>query len=423
MGLLVCAFLIIAPLIILYTAGYRYDISTRQFMTTGVLSIDVETEDVRVVVNDIVLSEKPPIRLPNLAPGLYRVDISSPGFHTWNNTVQIQSNQTTYIQDISLLKNRIPVGILYSNESTTLEQLSPNGTFLYYSKQYPTSTRHAIVDLKTTQNTTLFTLAPETTVEAMWSPFHAVLFFSSRNSSTSELAVVDANRPTSFATYRDVQLSELQWDVASPGLYGKVGEWIERFTPTEQELLHKPSSSLWWVSDAKTVFRYSTSTQQLSEGNNVVFLPFPITTILDVEKHMILAAQTTDATIHLFHRNGNTITDTEQIIADHWFFDTHTNSWYLWSQWEVWKISRTSAKVELLHRSSKPLRAVYPLSTNGSILFVTDTTLLVFDELYYSHKELFTAEEIRDVAVNKERKKIYIIGNISGQEGLFELDY
>lgn len=423
MVILIITFCITAPLIILYTAGYRYDLGNKQFLTTGVLSIDVQTPDVDIQVNDIAIADRPPTRLPNLTPGLYTVEISRTGFHPWHNTVQVHSNQTTYIQDVVLIKDRIPVGLLYTSSSTIPISVSEQGEFLYYTKQQGTSTRHSLLNLATTQTDTFWTLPTSATTNALWSPFTPLLLFTYGTDTTSQLAVINPTTPTTFAKYRNVRLDTRQWYISGENhLYGQVERWIERFTPTEQQLVEKTSSSLWFVDDSATVWEYTTSTQLLHTEENEIFLPFPISSVLDVTPTFVLAEQS-GGYVQIFTRSGNTITETEQIVADRVFFDTDTNIWYAWSDWEVWRIYGNSGKTELLHRSSKPIQFVYPLDTRDMVLFVSDNSLLAFDATYYSHNVLLQAQHIQDIAVNKWARKIYMIATINEVSGVFELDY
>jgi len=84
---LISAFFIISPLIIFYTAGYRYDFAEQIIKQTGVISIDIKPVNAIVYLNDVQIKKKIPIRLPNRAPGTYHLKITAPGYQLWEKDI------------------------------------------------------------------------------------------------------------------------------------------------------------------------------------------------------------------------------------------------------------------------------------------------------------------------------------------------
>lgn len=121
---LIGAFFIIAPLVIFYTAGYRYDWQKREIKETGVLNIDAQPTDAEVYLNNVKQTKKLPIYLPNRAPGTYHIKITRQGYKTWEKDVTIESKKTTYIKNIILFKDALPIQIL-ENYKKTILSLSP----------------------------------------------------------------------------------------------------------------------------------------------------------------------------------------------------------------------------------------------------------------------------------------------------------
>lgn len=115
MVFLITAFFVAAPLIIAYTAGYRYNWQTNQIEQTGVISIDVEPRDVEIIINGIHLEKRSPLRLTDRAPGSYRLEIKKTGFKTWQKDITVVSKQTTYIKNISLFPNALPIRLSTSS--------------------------------------------------------------------------------------------------------------------------------------------------------------------------------------------------------------------------------------------------------------------------------------------------------------------
>lgn len=94
-----------APVVVLYTQGFRVDWSKWKILGTGVLSVDAEPSAARLFLNEMPIEAGMPIWLANLAPGSYRLGIEGQGFLPWKKTVEIESNRTTYIRNIRLIKD------------------------------------------------------------------------------------------------------------------------------------------------------------------------------------------------------------------------------------------------------------------------------------------------------------------------------
>ena len=110
-------FFILAPLIILYTSGYRYDWEAHEIKQTGVISIDVKTKNASVYLNDILIKKSLPIRLPNRAPGTYNLKIKSPSYQAWEKDITVESKQTTYIRNITLFREALPTEIIADDKN------------------------------------------------------------------------------------------------------------------------------------------------------------------------------------------------------------------------------------------------------------------------------------------------------------------
>lgn len=420
---LILSFFVIAPLVILYTAGFRYDFDEKLVETTGVLSIDVETENITITVNDIEVYDSNPLRLPQLAPDLYSITIEKPGYHSWNQTVQVHSNQTTYVKDIVLLEDKLPVGLLYQSDSTTPVSLSEVGATLYYEKVEATSTKHALLDLKdqTTETVHLET-ADSSPVQLYWgkqNPLFSLTYPDARGVKTGFIG--PDNIPAS-AMYRDLEVINPQWHYQDAAVYGQVGRWVEKFTPTEQALLLQVTSSQWFVDNEERVWTYNILDQTINQDELSISLPEDIFSLIDVTETTILALARDTGRVVLFERDKDSIIGQHDISASQYRYDAAEHRWYFWSDWELWQVDGT--EVNLLHRSAVPIRDILFLDDADALLLVTDSTLVAFDITYYSHTPLLSGVQIDDVTVDPAARTIYYIGTDSNDvAGVYSLDY
>lgn len=98
-------FLVTAPLIIGYTAGYRYHFKQRRIVKTGGLFIATDPKDALIDVNGVRRRETTPASILNLTPGDYRVRVTKDGYWPWEKRLPVESERLTFANSILLLKN------------------------------------------------------------------------------------------------------------------------------------------------------------------------------------------------------------------------------------------------------------------------------------------------------------------------------
>lgn len=95
-------FILLAPLVILYTAGYGFDLKRMRLDETGVIFAASYPTRAKVTINGLHSSYSTPARFNGLLPNWYEMAISMPGYHSWKNTVRVIPNQTTFVGHVQL---------------------------------------------------------------------------------------------------------------------------------------------------------------------------------------------------------------------------------------------------------------------------------------------------------------------------------
>jgi hypothetical protein len=138
--LFVLVFLIATPAIWLYASGYR--LGSGFFLEkTGILVVDTEPDGAAIYLNGKphqgFWSElaggretvtRTPAKIKNLLPGEYIVTVERPGYQTWDKKINIVSGGTSFIEEIRLLSNNLPV--LESAGEYRRIKPSPDGRYL-----------------------------------------------------------------------------------------------------------------------------------------------------------------------------------------------------------------------------------------------------------------------------------------------------
>jgi len=93
-------FLVGAPGIVLYTAGYRINGNTWKIQQTGVIALSTLPRGASVLLNGVLASNTTPYVAQRLSPSHYTVTLSKNGYHPWEQSVAVDSGSTTYITGV-----------------------------------------------------------------------------------------------------------------------------------------------------------------------------------------------------------------------------------------------------------------------------------------------------------------------------------
>ncbi|MBU0612627.1 PEGA domain-containing protein [Patescibacteria group bacterium] len=128
---LVLVFIVVAPLLVLYATGYRYDFDDHKVIKTGVLSVDSDPRNAQITINGGKFGSKTPTVIKNLFPGDYSVIIEKEDYFTWEKTLQVFPNRSTSTERVSLLKSSSPTLVVEERVSNIV--FSPNDSYLAYT--------------------------------------------------------------------------------------------------------------------------------------------------------------------------------------------------------------------------------------------------------------------------------------------------
>jgi hypothetical protein len=90
-------FVLAAPLVVLYTAGYRINSTTGRIQRTGVIAFSTSPKGADITLNGKLLSNRTPTVAQRLMPGEYSVTLEKKGYTPWEQHVTVESGRTTYV--------------------------------------------------------------------------------------------------------------------------------------------------------------------------------------------------------------------------------------------------------------------------------------------------------------------------------------
>ena len=103
----ILVFLIAAPILVLYTAGFRWNFKKWSWQKTGSIYIEVEPKDANILINGKIVNQKIPAIINALSPDAYNIKIEKNDYISWERNIEILPEKTSIIKDIILLPKNI----------------------------------------------------------------------------------------------------------------------------------------------------------------------------------------------------------------------------------------------------------------------------------------------------------------------------
>jgi hypothetical protein len=166
---LICLFLffLIAPLVILYSQGYRIDLDSRKIIKTGGFYCKVWPEGAQIFLDGRLKKKTNFISnnayINNLSPKEYKVEIKKDGFHSWQKNLEIKENWVSEFNNILL----IPENPKYTNLAQNIENFffSPDGKKIILKEGGEKSWSLKIFELDKNLKSNLFSGFPSIEIE------------------------------------------------------------------------------------------------------------------------------------------------------------------------------------------------------------------------------------------------------------------
>lgn len=416
-------FFIASPIIILYTAGYRYNFSTNEIKETGVLSIDAKPRNAIVYLNEVLLDKKIPIHLPNRAPGTYKIKISTPGYQDWVKDITIESKQTTYIKNITLFKYSTPTQILNDLDKNIIDVIgSYDGNYLIILTVENEIYEIYLYDTKQNTTTSLSRIKTSQQPKINWSPFNNHLTIQTFQSNEYNLQILDSTNQDNSKIYTYNSPIKYQWSKNSfiPTIYLQHEKNIYLLSTENEQLLTTASStaSAWYGENQNTIWTYQNKI--LSNNQTRYNLEDNQIDIIDINENRIIFQTGSETKVAKI--NNNTISEIRTLPTQQIIYNAQTDEWISWSWWELWSIYNNGDLV-LLKRIGEKMIFINPLDKYGVLLLSNENKAIGFNPGYYTNHELINQDEIKKISVNIINRKIYFWGTADGKTGMFELEY
>lgn len=429
----IAAFFITAPLIVLYTTGYRLDVGVGLVHQVGIISIDGIPHDAHVSINDLTQPTGLPARLNALIPGIYQVKLSAKGYHSWEETITVRAKETSYIKDVDLPQNAVPerlsettpdtFTVLPGKEAVVYTKKTPEGTTLTYQ-----TLASGLPLLVTTTNQAIdhITVSPHEEFIGVQTASGTPFFIE-----TKTLRTLFPITTSSFVFRWDAEGSDNH-------IFGEYGATIHRFdllSGTETEYAQK-NPRLDWFPYNNTVWILTDSSfisSSLAVENLLPTLLFN----QETDWNKALRSSTEGTSWHFFDLRNETVllkeNDSDQIaVVTHKKItalpvhtlaaDRHEKKFLLRGQFEIWNVA-DGAEPAFVYRASEPLVAADFLNKTDLYLVATTHHLFSYQDFYGITTELVDDVMVRNAYAVPATRAIIFSGSYHGKEGIWKLAY
>lgn len=161
LSIFVILFFLVAPQIILYSLGYRFDFERKKIVNIGGLYLKVWPPRAEIFIDGKFIKKTDfffdSILIQNLLPKKYKILVEKEGYHPWQKTLEIKGKEVTKAENIILIKENLAFKNLEDNLSDFF--FSPDGKNIILQKLKEKGAKIEIFPLEKENQKKIFSLS------------------------------------------------------------------------------------------------------------------------------------------------------------------------------------------------------------------------------------------------------------------------
>ncbi len=455
----IAAFFILAPILIFYASGYRYDFKREKILKTGTLMLEAkDIKNAKLYIND-KLYEKPfdgKIFIYNLLPDDYTVRLEKDNYYSWQKKITVQSSLTTFVKDIMFFKKSTPLQLI--DGQITNFYLSPDEQKIVYSLETENFLEFYTLNLATNEEIFLYrTGALETNVDLSWAASSKkVLAKINNNYLVFDVQNLENNQD--LKELIDFTPQNIKWDNSSDNLLYALKQNTAKETDQPEfeiykiDLLAKTSQLIFTASqesinsefyiEANDIFyiqretnndilsKYNLNFQtnkivaELNKSDNYKFIKSSnnYLALIDVTNQKLFLIQ---KIITSLETNISANTSIKEFTAKDSAWDRDGKKLLFYDDFEIRYFDTETNQETFINRyGQKIIKTLwYPNLMQISILFEDNIKIfdLNLDNGQRNVIELVKFDQIINFCLDQKGEKVYFNGKIGKQQGLYQL--
>lgn len=414
-------FIITIPVLLIHTAGYRYNFKKTKFEKTGSLLINTKTKNVSLMVNNDYIKNGDEFRINNILPGEYLVKLTKENYFDWGKKIIVKSELTSFIKDVRLFEKNLPTNYINKNISSIYPS-NDNKKIAYIYKE---DSQYSlwIVDSEADNKKELFK-TKEKIEDIRWSP-------------SADKIIVEIE---SLFKIFDIKGEEIKIPLSAPL---KILYWDEKNNNIiyalknnsiyKIDILYQNYSTAYILDAPISDFRiyqnnlYTIQNYELNQvdlkSNNSITIP--------LERKDYIINSTENGKIYLTSSKGKmqifdlplTAKSTPSLLINATNFNLIGNNLLYYNDFELWTYDFITGQKELITRMGTEIKKAVWLNSNRNILFTTNGEIKIIELDKRDNRqitELIKFENIDNLFLN-DKFIIFFIGNVNNNYGLYQL--
>jgi hypothetical protein len=433
--ILVIIFVITAPVVVLYTAGYRYNFSKNKVEKTGILVIASEPRGAQISINGKNVEDATPARIKNLMPSNYAIRVEKDGFYPWEKTLTVKSKLTTFAENIMLFKKTLPMQVI--NGDIKSFSISNDGDKIAYYEKGAVK----IFDIASKSVKELYKNSSEIT-SIVWSENDEKILVTERLFPNFRIVNADGNETPFLPKTLGYNFTELIFDSGSANtafgfvLTGAQTGMLHQIDLKEKKIKASRAIGNSFIAEgdkiytielaAKNKYLLKKSFKDSAVEEQITLMPYGNYKFLELKNDlMTVLHKERGELVYINFKNSdeNTILESDARTA---IFTKDLGKLIIKKDFEILVYDFAAKQKDLITRYGKEIKKAIWHPEGGYLFFNLDKTLEVIelDNRGGSRSQISLTQfdEIRDFAVDSKGEVIYFTGKIGAQQGLFELD-
>jgi hypothetical protein len=325
-------FLISAPLVLLYTAGYRYHPGLGKIVKTGVVSVTSVPKNSTVFIDGDVQNQKTPATIDNVHATEHLIRTEKEGYLAWEKTLPVASNQTTFAEDIVLFLDQ-PSELLSTIDISELF-ISPSHLRSVYTLKEGAYRELWILEQSEETPTLLARVSAESSDNATisWSKEEHYLLLNTKEGTSNTYSIISTTKGEMF-TLPNLSITNAWWDRRTETLLYYQAEDVTYTFDLTKELSETVSFKAEAITSADEGYYFINSTPErtslshytINDLKVITHLPFGDYVFASAPSGMLLLHERSHDRLVLIDKNNS-----EPIILN-----TEASMWQWWGHYDL----------------------------------------------------------------------------------------
>ena len=427
-------FLIVSPILILYSLGFKYNWQKNRLEKTGVFFIKSFPKNSEVYLDGQPIGKKTPTQITRLLAKNYQLEIKKEGYRPWSKNLEILPQITTFIEDVSLFKEELNPEILMAGTFAGLLP-SPNRQMIALIEETDQEKVLWIYNLLSDDFTKVYAAGLPSKLEIVsWSYTNRKLIIRDNDS----FVIINAIQPDYYLKLSEItnlQVSQVKWhqlndnlliaesnkrlyeiDIISKDIRLLTDELVLTFEPFKNDLIYISQ-------EGNSYFLKKLS--NFSSQETLFSLPGSADYQFGKADDFLILADASQKVIYLLKPSeSQPIKDIIKNVAD---YNWHNQRLLYWNNSELWSYDPESKEENLLERTSQKVAYGFWHPNSTHVFGVIANKLKIYEldgrdqRNIYELLELESDQE-QSVLTDSKGNYLYLAADYNGESGFYKIE-